>query len=151
MTEVKVTVDDRQAKRAIRALNAAPRRMTSEILRALREASRDVAKETRVLLRKSRGQASKPGQPPARQTGTLAKNIRFRRARGLAYNVLVARDGYYGKFHETGTEERSSKRGRRGRLEPRPFLTAAREDLDNDITDRIRGAIERSLREAAQR
>ena len=157
---MRIDVDTRQAERALKAFQRIPKGMDKNILGSLRESAKSVAARTRVLLRKSRG-SSIPGSPPAKQSGALLKAIRFRRvksrARGpqLAYIVFHTRDTYYGRFLELGTRERftTHKRGRasRGRIEPRPFLSRANDELRQQSLSRLQAAIEKTLQEASVR
>ena len=156
---MRIEVDTREAERALKAFQRIPKGMNVHILAALQESAKGVAARTRVLLRQSKG-GSAPGQPPAKQSGDLAKAIRFRRAKSrsfgpqLAYIVFHSRDTFYGRFLELGTRERytAHKRGRasRGKIEPRPFLSRAREELRSQELARLQAAIERTLEEAAR-
>ena len=122
---MEIEIDDREARVVIAALRKIPRAMTRPLWAALRTSAQDVAGDTRRLLRGRRG-TSRPGEPPARRTGLLARSIRTRRGRDFSYQILTRPDAFHGRFLETGTaERRTRRRGRRGRLEPRPFLTAA--------------------------
>lgn len=136
-----------QAERLINAFeNRIPKRLVPDVYEALRISARDVAKETRRLLRSKRGGVSLPGQAPARQTGALAKSIRFKRSRrAVSYSVFNQSDQFYARFLELGTDERFTafKRGRasRGRIEPRPFLTAALESRHVETQKNIERAL----------
>lgn len=150
-----VTIDTREAERSIKILRGIPRRMNLYILDALQVSAKGVAARTRGLL-KSKGR-SNPGQSPARQTGALAKSIRFRRVRSrasgpqLAYIVFHSRDTFYGRFLELGTKDRTTRRSgaNRGRIEQRPFLSRANEELRSKNLALLRAAIERTLKEAS--
>lgn len=143
-----VAVDISQAQRAIKAIDRMPRALTKELSKDVRESAKAVAVETRKILRGSgrgsrRGRrgTSESGQPPARQTGALAKSIRSRRGSRSGLSYLVEAREFYGRFLETGTS--------RG-LQPRPFLTLAQENLSEANAVRIIAGIERVLAEAAR-
>ena len=164
-----VAVDLGQARRAVKAIELMPRALTKALSVEVRDSAKAVAVETRKLLRgggrksrRGRRATSSPGQPPARQTGALAKSIRFRRGSrsGLSYVVLSdvgavaaaargksggslssSQTDFYARFLETGTN--------RG-LQPRPFLTLAQERLSESSARRIIAGIERVLKEASR-
>lgn len=166
---MKIDLDTRQAKRLTSALNRAPRAMNKQLLEALRLTAKDVAQDTRRLLRQNRRGPSQPGQPPARVTGLLAKSIRFRRARSrdrgalLAYNIFAHKDTFYARFLELGAGSGFTRQLPRGRnrlrarrsavswnLEPRPFLTKAREDNADVYQRRVAQAIQETLKDIAK-
>ena len=137
-----INFDQSQALGTIKILERLPRQMTREIALAVRESAKEVAQETRRLLRRKRSrggvvEASSPGKPPALRTGALAHSIGFRRVRrdGLAY-VVEARE-FYGKFLELGRA-------------PRPFISLAMETKRDRIEARLVAAITRTLEDAAR-
>lgn len=145
-----IVVDGAIAERFVRGVRGFPRQFRRFITDALRISARDVARDTRTILRSNRSGVSAPGQPPARGSGALARSIRIRRGRGgLSYSVFNQPETYYGRFLELGTDERFTtfKRGRarRGIIEPRPFLTASLERNRGEIERRIVGAINDAL------
>ncbi|MBL8659386.1 MAG: hypothetical protein JNM75_06480 [Rhodospirillales bacterium] len=148
---MKIEIDDREARVVVAALRRIPRAMTRPLWAALRESARDVAADTRRLLRGGRG-TSRPGEAPARRSGLLARSIRTRRGRDFSYQVMTRPDAYYGRFLETGTAERMSRRprARRGRIEPRPFLTKALEGRRDAIDTRIAQAMTRVIEDAGR-
>lgn len=123
---MQIEVDDREARMVIDALRKIPRAMSRPLWDVLRKGAGEVAADTRAMLRRQSRAPSSPGEPPARQSGLLARSIRTRRGRFYSYAVLTQPDAFHGRFLETGAAERRTRRGEnRGRLEPRPFLTAA--------------------------
>jgi hypothetical protein len=148
---MRIEVDVRQARAVNDALRKIPRAMTRPIWEVLRTGARDVAGDARRRTRSGRG-PSAPGQPPARASGLLSRSIRTRRGRDFSYQILTAPEAYYGRFLETGTTERISRRprARRGRLEPRPFLTAALDARKDEVFARLAATINRVLEDAAR-
>ena len=140
----KIEVDISEGMRAVKAINRMPKALTKELSKEVRDSAKAVAAETRKLLRGS-GRGSKrgrrgtsaPGQPPARQTGALARSIRFRRGGRSGLSYLVEAREFYGKFLETGPQ-------------PRPFLTLAQENLSEVTAADIISGIEDVLRDAAR-
>lgn len=124
---MEIEVDTSQADRAIQVLQRLPKEMNAGILGALRVSAKAVAARTRVLLRRKSGRSSLPGEPPAKQTGTLAGSIRFKRVRSrsfgpqLAYIVFntqgtaAKKDSFYARFLELGTGGRPAGGGRNKR------------------------------------
>lgn len=88
---------------------------------ALREIRGSITK-TSGSGRESRGKsgrrrrASAPGEPPAKDTGTLAASLKSgigRKSQGTrAYVIVRSRSGFYGRFLEDGTKN----------IAPRPFV-----------------------------
>jgi hypothetical protein len=140
-----VTVDTAGAKQLVDALRTLPPELRRRVSAALRQNAQALAVEARSLLRAGAnagfgervdGVASPPGGPPATQTGLLRRSIRVVRGRrdGLGYRVVTP---FYARFLEVGAE-----RGRRGgTLDPRPFLTIARERQARAAADRVAAAI----------
>lgn len=144
-----ITVDTCAAARVAAALRLAPREIRKELLLVLRGAARLVATDARTLLR--RGGADLPN----RRTGRLARSIRSRKARGLAYLVSSEQPGGapVGKFFETSLEKprfTAAKRGRqpRGVLQQRPFLTRALDARRDETQAAIAAAIDKALRDS---
>ena len=138
---LEISVDTRDARRMVKVLEFIPKDMKRGISLALRESAKEIARDTRSLLRRKRagrrGEASRPGEPPALRTGALARSIGFRRGRrdGLSY-VVEARE-FYARFLEVGDE-------------PRPFISLAFDRKRTVIENRIVEAITRTLEEAAR-
>jgi len=141
-------------ERFSRALLRMPKTARREMSLALRAAAQDVAKGARSLLRAG-SSPSAPGQPPGRRTGALSRSIRTRLSRRgftayafAAYGKSRKEGQYYALFLEEGTAPRfTRRRGPRGRLESRPFLTRALADAQPQISSRIEAAIAAILRE----
>jgi len=156
-----IELDTSEANRALATLLAAGRKMVPEIQAALASSAREVAKDTRALLRQSSDSPSPPGQPPAKVTGALARSVRARQTRrrrgGLVQlGASVAVTEFYARTLETGRRagQVSRKAGlvRRRRLATQVFAMAARPhvtralELKADvIADRIRLAITAAL------
>jgi hypothetical protein len=146
---MQIEVDDREARMVIEALRKIPRAMTRPLWDALRKGAGDVAADTRAMLRRQSRTPSLPGEPPARQSGLLARSIRTRRGRFYSYAVLTQPDAFHGRFLETGAAERRTRRGEnRGRLEPRPFLTDALAGRADEIEAAVADALTRVIAEA---
>jgi hypothetical protein len=140
---LEITIDTSAAGAVALAIQRLPRRLTRNIAEVLREEAREVARDARARLRGAgRGTPSQPGEAPARQTGALARSIRFRAARRdrLAYAVSASADSgggaFYGRFLETGTS--------RG-LAPRPFLSPALDARRPVTLRRLEAAIAETL------
>ncbi|HYE49586.1 MAG TPA: HK97 gp10 family phage protein [Azospirillaceae bacterium] len=139
-----ITVDTGEAERVLAALSKLPRAVRRQVGDAVRQSAQDVAREARAILRSGRakGEPSAPGHAPARQSGVLARSIRVRRSRrdGLAYSVASE---FYGRFLEIGAE----RGAKGGRLDPRPFLTLARDRRAETARARIGAAIRAAFAE----
>lgn len=151
--------DGEEANELVKALRRLPAALRKNIAAAVKEGASIVADDARELLRKTtargrrykvgpltvvlRGEqndGSKPGGPPAQQSGELRRSIRVKRARrdGLAYAIETEA---YALFLEEG----ASGPGRR-RLEPRPFLSTALENnrafLEAYIAEHVARAVD---------
>ena len=95
-----VSLDTSRAHRTIKLIEAMPREMKAGIAEVLRDEAKGAARDTRILLRQKRGRRASRGEPPAVQTGKLARSIGFKRGRrdGLSY-VVQARE-FYARFLE---------------------------------------------------
>lgn len=111
---------------------------------------------------KGRFQASSPGSPPARVTGTLARSFKlslFRSGEGVA----IRDTAFYALFLQAGAKGggRSFRTGHSGArhylrggaavgknrvLEPRPFLSRALEQRGASLTERIGRALAAGVR-----
>jgi phage gpG-like protein len=145
---LRINVDTSEAEAVARVIKHLPRDLKRELTVALRKSATAVARKTRRLLRSQRRGRSRPGQPPARQTGALARSIRTKKSRsGLSYSITAS--VFYATVLEAGAE--GAGRGRANRIEPRPFLTAALEDLEAENKERIAKAVRDVFRQAALR
>jgi hypothetical protein len=131
----------------------------------MRRAGAEVAAVARALIRRSAGggreyrgsgggryrggykpghyTASAPGQSPVSVTGTLARSIKVRPFRS-GEGVAVRDAAFYALFLEKGARgggRKGSKAGRERVLLPRPFLTAALEQREASIAQRIKDSI----------
>lgn len=134
----------------------------------LRRASDVLLKHVKFQLLRRRGpQPSAPGEPPAAQTGRLAKSfkrlrVRLRRGYGSAGVTSDEKRAYvmeYGEArHGRVLGDIAGKKGRRFagrvakalsgfslsvyRVAPRPYLKPAAEEAEDEITDILRGVLE---------
>lgn len=166
-----IEIDGARAKLFVDAMRELPRDLQREIADAVKKGATAVAQTARQLLRKKKGPpASRPGDPPALDTGVLARSIRTRKARrdGSAYRIFAAQP--YALFLEKGTEtggvrrtprkreriamgiaRRTVRFGGVERTKPRPFLTTALAERQADTTDFIAEAVARALDLAGKR
>lgn len=103
---------------------------------ALKGMGKEVAQSIRRNLRAKKKKTSNPGDAPARQTGNLARSIRYKLAKrgGISVSVGPARGrGSHGHLLEFGTGDRQSQRGGRGQAAPRPYLQPAVDDFGPDL------------------
>jgi hypothetical protein len=139
MAKLEVTVEAAEARVLLAAIRALPADLRREIAKEVSASLREVAAETRRLLGSRRGRrragaraaVSAPGEPPARQTGALARSIKTRRNRG-GLSGRVTSIVFKSRFLETGT-----KTG----LAPRPFLSVALETKRGAFEARIGAAV----------
>jgi hypothetical protein len=143
-----LTINPREKKRALRAAGNQVARLTR---RKLALAGTGAKRGSHV--------ASAPGQPPAKLTGALARSIGvkvFRSGDGVAIRARR----FYALFLEAGARGGigSGKAGVKGKrntrravvgtreVEPRPFLSAAMDELSGDaLGERLRDAIVRGI------
>lgn len=144
-----IAVDTSDPDEVLAALRRLPVEIRKELSVTIRGNAQIIATTARQLLRaganagfseRIEGQASPPGGAPATQTGLLRKSIQVRRGRrdGLSWRVSAA---FYARYLEVGAE----RQGRGGTLDPRPFLTIARERNAELVRIRTAMAIERAL------
>jgi hypothetical protein len=144
-----ISVDTGDADAVMAALRRLPLEIRKELSVTIRGNAQIIANTARQLLRaganagfseRVEGQASPPGGAPATQSGLLRKSIQVRRGRrdGLSWRVSAA---FYARYLEVGAQ----RAGRGGTLDPRPFLTIARERNAELIRIRTAAAIERAL------
>lgn len=164
---MKIVTDTRDALRLTAALRTIPKGMSADINVALRTTAKDVAAGARRYLRQNRTPPSRPGDPPALDTGFLSKSIRFKKARrSNLFLVYALKDAFWSLFLEGGTAQRFTKdksvrrtirfreRKRKahaaGKVDERPFLTRALSDNTDVMQKRIGAAIEKTLRDAVR-
>jgi hypothetical protein len=137
--KLEVTVEAAEARVLLAAIRGLPADLRREIAKEVGGLLRDVAAETRRLLGSRRGRrragartaVSAPGEPPARQTGALARSIRIRKHRGGMSGRVVSLL-FKSRFLETGTQTG---------LAPRPFLSVALETKRGALQARIGAAV----------
>lgn len=148
-----IVIDDDQAQRTLRIIGGIYPRLAPELRTALRESARDVAARTRAILRRKIRGPSAPGEPPARDSGDLARSIRFRSDRRRLV-ASVRANQFYGRFLETGRSRRRRRGGGLvGAMAPRPFISTAMDDRAEATRERLARAIgdllDRTAREAS--
>ncbi|MCO6414812.1 HK97 gp10 family phage protein [Siccirubricoccus sp. KC 17139] len=129
-----------------------------EIRKALGQSGRAVQRVAKSLV-KSRA-VSQPGQPPAKQTGTLSKAFKVRVSKS-GFSVAIRNTAFYAKFLETGAVGGGGRRGtrnkrnRRGQvlqqstirtLAPRPFLSVALHRTENIIRSNLEAAMQNGIK-----
>lgn len=137
----------------------------------LRSAGAELAAYARSLIRGSHGSgkhgASLPGQPPANQSGALARSIKTKmlkkrgddvgvQVRDMVPYALALETGAFGggRVAGSGNTKRShikrsgemrkaaaQARGEKREMAPRPFLSTAMEDRASSISARIRASV----------
>jgi len=134
--------------------------------KALRQAGQQVARATRRRLSKAgagrrygKHVASAPGQPPAKMTGGLASSVTVRVWKS-GDGVAIRARRFYALFLEAGAQGGvgSGRKGVKGKsntrhrvagtreLKPRPFLSAALEELSGErLGERLRDAIAKGI------
>jgi hypothetical protein len=150
--------DGEEANALIKALRALPADLRKGIALAVRDGARAVADDARDLLSRTRAKgkrykvgpltaivvgganaSSRPGEPPAQQSGELRRSLRVVKQRrdGLAYRVETE---FYALFLEGGASGPGARR-----LERRPFLSVALEQRRDLIESLIAEQVARAL------
>ncbi len=109
----------------------------------IRRVLKDVAEAVRAdaAASISRAGRSRPGQPPAMDSGALLRSLRTRLARSRkrderAYAIAPE---FYGFMLESGTR----------RIRPRPFIVPAAQRHLSDFVSRVQAAIDQAARQVS--
>jgi hypothetical protein len=142
----------------VNLLRVLPNELRKNIALAVRDGARAVAEDARDLLSRTRAKgrrykvgpltaiivgganaSSRPGEPPAQQSGELRRSLRVVKHRrdGLAYRIETE---FYALFLEGGASGPGARR-----LDRRPFLSVALEQRRDMIEAILAEQIERAL------
>ncbi|MDX1388945.1 MAG: HK97 gp10 family phage protein [Acidobacteriota bacterium] len=130
-----VTIGSRSVQGLNRRINRELRQFAREQRKRMRQAGNILRKEMRAQIRSG---------PLKRRTGKLTRHIRVfvNRVGPSDYEAKVGPTpkgkAFYGKFHEHGTDERRTKKGRSaGRLRARPFMQPTIDAKGNEALDLV--------------
>lgn len=113
----------------------------------IRRVLKDVAEAVRAdaAASISRAGRSRPGQPPAMDSGALLRSLRTRlaRTRKRDERAYAIAQEFYGFMLESGT-----RRGTR-RIRPRPFIVPAAQRHFSDFVSRVQAAIDQAAKQVS--
>ena len=91
--------------------------------------------------------ASRPGEPPASRTGTLARSVRTKfPSQGKGYSAYIfayRKTAFYRHFLEFGAgAARKGRKGHTGYRAPRPVWSPLQTKIEAELSTRVLGAVE---------